>query len=92
MIQILEIDSFVRYKGVIGILQTESKYLPYIFIAPDGSKCHIEEEYLEHPSALEIESAVENSPDLKRLALNGELIFERTAEMVGYLNYCKSYN
>tara|TARA_R110000803_G_scaffold73878_1_gene137805 strand:+ start:637 stop:915 length:279 start_codon:yes stop_codon:yes gene_type:complete len=92
MIQILEIDSFVRYKGVIGILQTESKYLPYIFIAADGSKCHIEEEYLEHPSALEIENAVENSPSLKQLALNGELIFERTAEMVGYLNYCKSYN
>jgi len=92
MIQILEIDSFVRYKGVIGILQSESKYLPYIFIAPDGSKSHISEEYIEHPSALEIESAVENSPDLKRLALNGELIFERTAEMVGYLNYCKSYN
>lgn len=92
MIQILEIESFVRYKGIIGILHTDSMYLPNIFIHPDGTKSHIKEEYLEHPSALEIEHAIENSPDLKRLALNGELIFERTAEMVGYLNYCKSYN
>lgn len=92
MVQILEIDSFIRYKGVIGILQTESRYLPNIFINPDGNKCHIEEEYLEHPSALEIQDAISSSPSLKRLALNGELIFERTAEMVGYLNYCKSYN
>ena len=91
-VKIINPEQFVQHNNKIGILMYTNIESPTVNLFTGEQHFVIKRNELESPLMEDLNTELLNNNELRKLALDNNLIEVNTFSMIAYINYCQSYN